>query len=617
MKKIIFVLLLISSAKLMFAQDFKDRLDLNPTLAPFYHGVASGDALTDRVIIWTRVTPSGVITGNIDVEWKVATDTLFTNIVASGVTTTNQDKDFTVKVDVIGLNPGNWYYYYFKTGNRNSLIGRTRTMPATGSANMRIAAVSGSNYNAGYFNSYRTLGNRNDIDAIFHLGDYTYEYENNGYGDNPNRTLEPYTETIQLEDYRMRLSHYRLDPDLQLAHQQYPWYVIWDDHETANNSWKDGAGNHDSITEGDWHQRVNNGVQAYLEWMPIREIDPTNPLKIYRKVPMGDLADVFFLETRLIARDSETINMDDPNKTMLGNEQFEWLKSGLKNSTARWKIIAQQVMMAPLEVPLYGPVNKDQWDGFRVERTKLLTFIRDSLQNVVILTGDIHTSWGNDLPLDKTNYTASSGQGSVAVEFVTPSVTSASFAFNAALSVIKAANPWIKYVDITKKGYFLLDISNNKTQSDWYFIDNINNPSVNESFDQGWYVNHLERRLQKATSATERVGILPIRAPLNPIQVLGVDDLNKIMDAPVLIGVYPNPFIDEFTVQFFTHKPQKITLEMFDSNGKMVYSAEFGSINESELQYKVINLKNITKGTYLIYLKNEKGLFQSRKLIKL
>jgi alkaline phosphatase D len=617
MKKLLILCSIILTSNFAIGQTtFQDRLDLNPDLAPFYHGVASGDALTDRVIIWTRITPDGIIANDIEVEWKVATDTLFTNIVASGISITNQLRDFTVKLDVTGLAQNTWYFYYFKALGRNSLIGRTRTMPTSNVSNMRIAAVSGSNYNAGYFNVYRTLANRNDIDAIYHLGDYTYEYATGYYGNHQDRTLMPEHETVILDDYRMRLSHYRLDPDLRIAHQQYPWYVIWDDHETANNSWKDGAENHDSQTQGDWDLRKHNGVQAYLEWMPIREIDPQDPFKIYRKVSMGNLADVFFLETRLIARDSESMDMNDPNKTMLGAEQYNWLVDEIKNSTARWKIIAQQVMMAPLEAPLYGPVNKDQWDGFQHERNKLLTFFLDSTQNVVVLTGDIHTSWAMDIPLSKSNYTASTGQGSVAVEFVTPSVTSASFAFNVGLSIIKAANPWIKYVDITNKGYFILDITNSKSQADWYFVNSISQPTTIENFSEGWYVSHLERSLQKATLQTERVGVLPIKAPISPIQYLKIEESELTNNTPVLIGTYPNPYTNEITLQIFTHKPQKLHIEVIDINGKTVYTKKLDKLSNNELQYTTIDLSNLTKGTYIMNLVNEKGLFQSRKIIK-
>ena len=515
LKSLMSLLALLLLVNKIYSQEqyFENRIQVDPQFKPFYHGVASGDPMHDRVIIWTRVTPDSGQGGNIPVEWKVATDTNFQNVITFGTTVTNQSKDCTVKVDVTGLQPDTWYYYVFKAFNLYSIIGRTRTFSSGDIDSIRFATISGSNYNAGYFNAYRTLANKNDVDAIFHLGDYIYEYANNEYGNNPNRSLEPTTEIINLSDYELRHSHYKLDEDLRYAHQQYPWIVIWDDHETADNSYKDGAVNHQT-NEGPWHDRMNSGIKAYMHWMPIREQDTMQPEKIYRKFNFGDLTDMFFLETRYLARDIQSMNIDDTNKTMIGLEQRNWLLNSLDSSSARWKIISQQVMFAPLEVPIYGPVNKDQWDGYRYERGLIQKHIKNNNNNVVVLTGDIHTSWANELPYDKLTYLIN--QESVGVEFVTPAITSQAFPIGAGMNVITTTNPWIKYVDLSRHGYNIIDINKNRIQSDWYFVNTIDTHDLNESFGDGWYVNLSTNHLQHSTTPSQRLKTPQPFAPALP-----------------------------------------------------------------------------------------------------
>lgn len=623
MRKVIFQILLALSVLSVFAQkEFKGRIKLNPASAPFYHGVASGDALTDRVIIWTRVTPDSGFTGNIPVSWKVGLDTNFIDIVASGNTVASQNRDYCVKVDVTGLQPGTWYYYYFTSMGRNSVTGRTKTIPVGDNENIRVVPVSGSNYNAGYFNGYRAIGKRNDIDAVIHTGDYTYEYRNNGYGDDPNRQLEPAIETVTLNDYRLRQSHYHLDPDLQYAHQQFPWYLIWDDHEFSNNAYKDGAKGHNDTTEGDWHLRVNAAVEAYYEWLPIREQDTTNLLKIYRTIHYGDLADFIFLETRLLARSNQAIGIDDTNKTMMGAEQFSWLKQQLLYPQSRWKMITQQVTMAPLEVYLgiiRVPINKDSWDGYRWERSKLLNFVKNNINNTVVLTGDIHTTWANDVPADHNNYDESSGAGSACVEFITPALTSKAFDYFAtyglAAPLIKSSNPWVKYVDIEKKGYIVIDITKTRTQSDIFFIDRIDSRSYTESFIDSWYVNQNERTLHHGGSESYSMTTFPVKPSETPAQTLSIKQIAPVQNNIVLLGVYPNPFIDNFAVQYYTYQNQSIEICIKDLNGKMVFIEHVGEVGEGLHYFSAGDMK-IHAGTYLLIIQNNKGNTQQMKVVK-
>ncbi|MFH2095981.1 MAG: alkaline phosphatase D family protein, partial [Bacteroidota bacterium] len=492
MRSVAYFFLLFCLSNMAFSQEkqFCNRLSysFDPLFEPFYHGVASGDATSDAVIIWTRVTPSGQM-DSIEVGWYMATDTFFTNVVASGTFWTNEGRDNTVKVDVTGLTPDTWYYYYFNALSTNSLIGRTKTTPNGDNDSLRIAVVSGSNYNNGYFNVYRTMAARNDIDAVFHLGDYIYEYGTGQYGDHSDRELLPSYEILTLDDYRMRYSHYRLDPDLRFAHQQYPWYVVYDDHETANNSWVGGAENHDSGTEGSWDDRVAAGKKAFFEWLPIRDNQDSS---IYHTIKFGKLGSVFFLDTRLEGRDDpEGLANDDPNKKMIGSTQYNWLTQQLYNAqystdSTQWKIIAQQVMFAPL-LMLGITLNSDQWDGYEVERQSILNFINAyGIMNSVILTGDIHTSWANDVPNPMMGSYGSYGQGSGTVEFVTPSVTSPSTDFGAGIgeAVIMAANSHIKYCDLAHRGYYILDVNKNRCQADWYFVNDINIINTNEYWDE-------------------------------------------------------------------------------------------------------------------------------------
>ena len=239
----------------------------------FRHGVASGDPLTDRVILWTRVTPSSVRSTDspVDVRWQVASDEGLKNIVVRGTAQASLDRDFTVKVDAGNLKPGATYYYAFDTGGEQSPVGRTRTLPDRGTQRLRLGQVSCSNYPTGYFNVYRRLAHRPDLDAVVHLGDYIYEFGSGRYNDpSIDRTVQPANELVTLQDYRNRYAFYRTDADLQEVHRQHPFIVVWDDHEMANDAWSGGAGNH-AANQGDWKVRQRAAYRAYQEWLPIRE----------------------------------------------------------------------------------------------------------------------------------------------------------------------------------------------------------------------------------------------------------------------------------------------------------------------------------------------------------
>ena len=289
------VLFLVAFSGNALAQTSISPLDC---VAPFYHGVASGDPLHDRVIIWTRVTPLDFNTPVV-VEYKVATDTNMLNVVSSGSVLTDGAKDFTVKVDVTGLEADHYYFYEFTALQAHSARGRTKTAPSASIDSLRFALVSCANLKAGYFNVYEALTQHNDFEAVLMLGDYIYEYETEGYSPNGSidRIFEPGNEIITIDDYRLRYSVYHMDKNLQKLHQNFPWICVWDDHESANDSFEGGAENHNA-GEGFWSDRKLYAQKAYFEWLPIREKAPGN-VEIFRTFNYGNLVYHFFLQQRL------------------------------------------------------------------------------------------------------------------------------------------------------------------------------------------------------------------------------------------------------------------------------------------------------------------------------
>jgi alkaline phosphatase D len=450
----------------------------------FPYGVASGDPLVDRVMLWTRAATTG---DAVDVGWRVASDRALAQIVASGSVRTGADRDFTVKVDAGGLEPGRTYYYGFNLGQQHSAVGRTRTLPQNGVDRVRLAVVSCSNYPAGYFNVYGRIAERADLDAVVHLGDYIYEFENGRYGDGTtlNRVPRPTGEAITLADYRLRYATYRTDPDLQAAHQQHPFITVWDDHELTNNAWRDGAQNHQPETEGDWPTRRAAAYRAYMEWMPVREQHDLNP-RLYRSFRFGGLADLIMLDTRAlrdqqVAPDNLT-GLVDPQRTMLGAAQEAWCFDRLRasqRSGAAWRVIGQQVLFTRL-TPLGQQVrNADTWDGYQAARERVLDCIaRDRINDVVILTGDVHSSWAMDVPRSPwSEYRARTGEGSLAVEFSTPAISSPPIFTDGQgrerAAALKLMLPHLKFMDGEHRGYVMLDITTARVRADYMFVPTV------------------------------------------------------------------------------------------------------------------------------------------------
>ncbi|MGB1075736.1 MAG: alkaline phosphatase D family protein, partial [Flavobacteriales bacterium] len=510
---------------------------------PFYHGVASGDALSDRVIIWTRVSAENP-PSTIEVSYALSTNPDMEGTVQSGTFTTDADRDYTVKVDVTGLDADTWYYFQFEALNGQSAIGRTRTLPTSMDdvSDFRFALASCANYEGGYFNAYGDIAARNDLDAVFQVGDYIYEYGGGTYG-NGVRFHLPNLEVITVEDYRARHSNYKLDEDLAAAHRQYPWYMSWDDHETVNNSYATGAQNHDPETEGDWIERRNAALQAYYEWNPVRDITfSETSVPAYRSIEVGDLAKFYILETRLNARSPEvplpnvellyedpatyfadaanlfgiyTSNQAslDPSRTMLGDDQKAWLTGEFASSTAQWNVVVNQTVMASLPIAdLTAPnealggasiadifaaqtdgldigaavfLSYDNWDGFAADRAWLYgTMNALDVSNPVVLTGDIHSSWANTL-VDFLNPTETVG-----VEFVTTQIAGDVRSFGLPNDSVEALIPWVEYFNQVCNGYTVIDLDATRAQADYVNIQSTlgnivawNNPDGNTGIE--------------------------------------------------------------------------------------------------------------------------------------
>ncbi|MCB0761776.1 MAG: alkaline phosphatase D family protein [Flavobacteriales bacterium] len=572
-------------------------------LYPFYHGVASGDPLADRVVIWTRVTPEeGQDT--IAVSWRMALDTGMTELVGNGVFETTASRDFTVKIDVEGLEPDTWYYYDFEAFGLYSLRGRSRTLPVGSVNHARFAVMSCSNYEHGYFNAYKQLAVKNDIQAILHLGDYIYEYQVGGFSAFiDGRQNEPENEIITLEDYRIRHSHYKLDEDLRKLHQQYPWITVWDDHEFANNAWTGGAQNHNP-GEGDWEVRKGNGWQSYFEWMPVREQGDN---LIRRTIDWGDLIRFYVLDTRIEARDEQVDigsgAVDDPNRNLLGAGQKSWLVSELQSSDAQWNIFAQQVMMAPLEI-LGLEVNTDQWDGYQADRDWFYSTIQgQNVVNPVVLTGDFHTSWANNLPL--ANYNENSETGSAGVEFVVTSVTSTGSPVEVGINTIQFFNPHVEFVDLTHHGYVLLDVTPSKCQGDWYFMDNISVPDWGSFVGAKYAVDNGSRFLHTAGSASSGPDNTALMAPQCPY-VEGESGQSEFPADLTILGVYPNPTSGTATMQIALFKGGEVHYEVYSAQGKWITTVDQGYLSRG-LHYLQLQSGTLESGVYVINVRIEQS----------
>ena len=475
----------------------------------FVHGVASGDPTKNKIILWTRVTTN--LNRDVEIQWQMASNKTFSNILNSGIAFAKYSNDFTVKVDANVPNAyrGKKVFYRFSSNNIFSEIGITNTLPNNSPDKYNIAFCSCSNHPAGYFNAYREMAKNEDIDIVLHLGDYIYEYDKDGYATEDserfNRVVDPKHEIISLNDYRKRHAQYKSDLDLQALHKSKPMIAVWDDHEFTNDSWKYGAENH-QIDEGFFQSRKANAIKAYLEWMPIRE--NKSKLKIWRKFEVGNLFQLLMLDTRSIYRDKQ-LNIEDyfdgnsinkskykrdlsVDRKLIGLEQMLWIKNNL-NKKFKWSIIGQQVLMAQVYLPTIFsnmnkrilpdylhkylkigganvPYNTDAWDGYPRERERLFKELKKA-NSVLVLTGDTHNSWLNNL-YDKNN-------NFIGVEIGTPAISSPNTidTFGSLTDGIEKGfikeNKNVKWTEGKHKGYTLLKLTKDKAEVSFVYVNTV------------------------------------------------------------------------------------------------------------------------------------------------
>ncbi|MGW5354620.1 alkaline phosphatase D family protein [Streptomyces sp. NPDC004031] len=498
-------------------------------------------------------TPGSGLGARTHVTWEVARDRHFTRVVRRGDHLTHPDSDHTVKVDVEGLKPYTRYFYRFRAAGETSPVGRTRTAPDVPGRShaLRFALVTCSNYTGGYFTAYRQIATRDDLDFVLHVGDYIYEYPNGPVSDasDPDgrygpaelvgiRDAEPANTLLTLRDYRLRHAIHKADPDAQAAHNAHPWITIFDDHEVANNAWDTGAENQDAgTTAAQFQQRREAAYQAYLEWMPFRLPDqsrrvPHRGIRFFRRFTFGTLGSLSILETRQNRSrqvefpgftgqgggfiptalpgltDRSDAALADPARHLPEPEQLAWLKAGLRSDDG-WHLIGNQVVQTPVRFPAAalapaaiksngGPlpdtallVNSDQWDGYQADQAAVTAAYAASPGDVVVLTGDIHSSWATEIPATAgATAPGTTGYTPAAVEFVTPSVTSDGFyeqvapqlqARNPAvtpeevvatveqlIASSRQVNPWVRYLDGVGHGFTVLDVTKERVQADFY-----------------------------------------------------------------------------------------------------------------------------------------------------
>lgn len=509
--------------------------DLRSAPARFDHGVASGDPLPDAVILWTRATP---VTPDpaavVAVDWRIARDPDLRDIAGSGRAVVGFESDWTVKIDADGLDPGTDYWFGFQSGDAASPTGRTRTAPVGAVAQLRFGVTSCADYSQGRFNVYRRLAERDDLQAVIHLGDYLYE---NGAQDRV-RPQVPARKTVSLADYRTRYATIRLDPDAQALHAAHPMIWVWDDHELANNAWREGAEAHDPATEGAFADRRAAAFQAAHEWLPIRTPDPSDLAVIYRRFAFGDLAQLTMLDARHVGRDAplppnsllgdnvgvftQRDDFADPARQLLGEEQERFLADSLTGSSAQWQLIGNQVYFSPLKL-LGAPralgtslfVSTDKWDGYEPARDRVLALLAD-VRNPVILTGDAHEAYAFDVTPDpnSANYNARTGDGAQAVEFVVTSATSRGDApLGDSLSgviqriatgledtveqLLRISNPHLKHFDNRLNGYCVIDLTPARCAAEFWTVPFVSMPTEAQSLAATWVCDDGAKRLRR------------------------------------------------------------------------------------------------------------------------
>jgi len=475
---------------------------VRPVLIAFRHGVASADPVPDGVLLWTRCTTDAA--GPVAVDWWIGPSA--DEPLAGGTAEASPEADYTVHVDVGGLEPATTYWYGFSAGGVTSPVGRTRTAPAAdgSAAPLRLGLTSCAYWSCGFFTAYANLAAR-DLDLVVQVGDYLYENDVMRGNRRAVRSHRPAGPLVTLADYRIRHAQYKSDPDLQALHASHPIAAAWDDHDLVGGTWRGGAAAHRPEHHGPWENRKAAAVQAYFEWIPMRRSGHDS---VYRSLRLGPLADLVLLDTRVVGRERPPATTERPilrpdrtPRALLGEAQWRWLEAEASASTARWLLLGNQVMMAPLRaLNVAGGLgfNAGQWDGYPAERERLFETLRRGgwASDVAVLSGDIHSSWAADLP--------------VGAEFVSPSVTTDSFARTVlpavpgvsalARRVLLSQNRHLRLADVDHHGYVTVDVSADRIQADWWHVDSIARRPAGERWAGGWSLGHGQLGLRRASA---------------------------------------------------------------------------------------------------------------------
>lgn len=476
---------------------------------PFQLGVASGDPASDGFVLWTRLAPKPLEGGGmkpepVEVAWQVCEDEAMTKVVQKGTTVATPEWAHSVHVEVAGLKPERWYWYQFKAGGEVSPKGRTRTMPEAKAlpGKVRFAFASCQHYEAGFYTAYEHML-REDLDLVFHLGDYIYEGPAKDGGVRRHNSKEIFT----VEDYRNRYALYKSDPALQAMHAAAPWFVTWDDHEFDNN-YANLTPEEKAVVPFPFGQRRAHAYKAYYEHMPLRRasLPQGSDMQLYRRQNFGRLAEFFVLDTRQYRTDqpcgdkgkppcAEVMN---PDATILGAKQRDWLFRGLEQSAGTWNVLAQQVMMARVDRAA-GPdviLSMDQWPGYEMDRRRVLKhFAEKRISNPIVLTGDIHCNWANELIADFDQLDSKV----VGTEFVGTSISSNGDGQDERkqTQAILAENPFVKFFN-AQRGYVKCEVTPGQWRTDYRVVPYVTRPGAPVETRQSFVVEAGRPQLQVA-----------------------------------------------------------------------------------------------------------------------
>lgn len=584
-------------------QDYPDRIYADTLHAPFYHGVASADPLTDKVLLWTRISPENKpLDDTLSVFWEISADSNFTSILDSGTVYTDSTTDWTVTVDAENLSPGTYYYYRFQDSIGNhSVRGRTKTAPMGNNTQFEIGVASCSSIFSGFFNAYARMSENNEIDLIVHLGDYIYDFVD---PDEEVRLPSPYpSSTTTKEEWRNRHAYYLLDADLRKARQMHPFVVIWDNHDV------DYRGVYRDAT-----------IEAFREWVPLRSNaqDPAFD-KIYRKYSYGNLIDLIMMDVHLY-KDQDQIAAGE--YSFLGNTQYQWLIDQMIQSTAQWKLMGSEKMFGgfyakglpeALPIPREGDVfTTSSWDGYTLEREKILKTIRDSsINNVMVLSGDMHFTTAMNLvvdPFDSLNYDPASGSGAVGTEFLPTSISRGNFdeeagvvepLSSAVIKALKGVNPQIVHMELNSHGYGLLRIDTNRIRAEYHYC-----PILEESIE-----DILAKTLVMEDGANKWNEGNTVVSDQSPAKI---SDLNHYVSA-----IYPNPVNEnEIYVNINTQKTELIQYQIvFISGEKSILTGSHKNSAGYNSQSLKISLPELSSGAYFLLIEGESWKV-TRKFIK-